>query len=215
MFDQSDVEAVAEAEWTRCRSLADRKSRATWASISEAERDAWRGGAHHALMALDSHRAASQEYPFITLNDGTLARMSDRINDYCAEAWPEAHSGGYDPRCCRFPKSCSATILERGDGIHCTEKDENHLAGAVACAACTHPGVVNDHFEMRYYIDPKSGLIDSVPHETWPELLGQALLKVDYPILYEILTEAGQYDCPWGEDELTFNLPDLQAKVVE
>lgn len=32
------------------------------------------------------------------------------IDPECAAAWPEAHSFGYDPRCCRFPKSCSATI---------------------------------------------------------------------------------------------------------
>jgi hypothetical protein len=25
----------------------------------------------------------------------------------CVEAWPECFSGGYDPSCCRFPKSCS------------------------------------------------------------------------------------------------------------
>lgn len=25
----------------------------------------------------------------------------------CLERWPEAESGKYDPRCCRFPKSCS------------------------------------------------------------------------------------------------------------
>jgi hypothetical protein len=25
----------------------------------------------------------------------------------CVEAWPEAEEGMYDPRCCRFPKSCS------------------------------------------------------------------------------------------------------------
>jgi len=28
----------------------------------------------------------------------------------CVESWPEAETGAYDPRCCRFPKSCSATI---------------------------------------------------------------------------------------------------------
>jgi hypothetical protein len=27
----------------------------------------------------------------------------------CVEAWPECHSGEYDPRCCRFPKSCSCS----------------------------------------------------------------------------------------------------------
>jgi hypothetical protein len=25
----------------------------------------------------------------------------------CVLAWPECYSGGYDPACCRFPKSCS------------------------------------------------------------------------------------------------------------
>jgi hypothetical protein len=25
----------------------------------------------------------------------------------CVENWPECESGMYDPRCCRFPKSCS------------------------------------------------------------------------------------------------------------
>jgi hypothetical protein len=28
----------------------------------------------------------------------------------CVEQWPEAETGDYDPRCCRFPKSCSATV---------------------------------------------------------------------------------------------------------
>lgn len=30
----------------------------------------------------------------------------------CVERWPDAVSGGYDPRCCRFPKSCSADIYD-------------------------------------------------------------------------------------------------------
>jgi len=34
--------------------------------------------------------------------------MSVDIRDpACVENWPECWSGGYDPRCCRFPKSCS------------------------------------------------------------------------------------------------------------
>lgn len=28
----------------------------------------------------------------------------------CVERWPEAETFGYHPDCCRFPKSCSATI---------------------------------------------------------------------------------------------------------
>ena len=30
----------------------------------------------------------------------------------CVEAWPGAETGAYDPRCCRFPKSCSATAYD-------------------------------------------------------------------------------------------------------
>jgi len=30
----------------------------------------------------------------------------------CVERWPEAWTCGYDPRCCRFPKSCSATVYD-------------------------------------------------------------------------------------------------------
>lgn len=30
----------------------------------------------------------------------------------CVEAWPECETMGYDPRCCRFPKSCSATVYD-------------------------------------------------------------------------------------------------------
>ena len=29
----------------------------------------------------------------------------------CIKRWPECESGAYDPRCCRFPKSCSCTIV--------------------------------------------------------------------------------------------------------
>ena len=28
----------------------------------------------------------------------------------CVERWPECESFGYDPRCCRFPKSCSCLV---------------------------------------------------------------------------------------------------------
>jgi hypothetical protein len=30
----------------------------------------------------------------------------------CVEAWPEAETGEYNPACCRFPKSCSATVYD-------------------------------------------------------------------------------------------------------
>jgi hypothetical protein len=33
----------------------------------------------------------------------------------CVEAWPDCFTGGYDPSCCRFPKSCSATVYDEED----------------------------------------------------------------------------------------------------
>lgn len=30
----------------------------------------------------------------------------------CVEAWPECHDDGYDPKCCRFPKSCSCRVYD-------------------------------------------------------------------------------------------------------
>jgi hypothetical protein len=30
----------------------------------------------------------------------------------CVERWPECEEGTYDPRCCRFPKSCSCTVYD-------------------------------------------------------------------------------------------------------
>lgn len=39
---------------------------------------------------------------------GELLNLSgDKREAECVERWPECFSGGYDPRCCRFPKSCS------------------------------------------------------------------------------------------------------------
>ncbi len=32
----------------------------------------------------------------------------------CVERWPECSTGAYDPRCCRFPKSCSAGVYPDG-----------------------------------------------------------------------------------------------------
>ncbi len=37
----------------------------------------------------------------------TQADLDHRRLRLCVERWPDALSGTYDPRCCRFPKSCS------------------------------------------------------------------------------------------------------------
>ena len=33
--------------------------------------------------------------------------IPDSREPKCVERWPECENGGYDPSCCRFPKSCS------------------------------------------------------------------------------------------------------------
>jgi hypothetical protein len=39
-----------------------------------------------------------------------VAALPERRLRDCVEQWPGCYTGGYDPRCCRFPKSCSATV---------------------------------------------------------------------------------------------------------
>ena len=42
---------------------------------------------------------------------------SDGRNPACVEAWADCESFGYDPRCCRFPKTCSCDCtVEAIDG---------------------------------------------------------------------------------------------------
>jgi hypothetical protein len=36
-----------------------------------------------------------------------VADVDERRDPACVRAWPGCYSGGYDPACCRFPKSCS------------------------------------------------------------------------------------------------------------
>lgn len=46
--------------------------------------------------------------------------MAERRLRDCVERWPEAETGEYNPSCCRFPKSCSASIYSEE---HTTEAD--------------------------------------------------------------------------------------------
>lgn len=53
----------------------------------------------------------------------------------CVEAWPECYEGGYNPACCRFPKSCSATVYDP----ECVE--DRHLEPVSPAASVAHePG---------------------------------------------------------------------------
>lgn len=53
----------------------------------------------------------------------------------CIENWPECYSGGYDPRCCRFPKSCSAAIWEEKDLEECDQDGTPTSSGYVLRSA--------------------------------------------------------------------------------
>jgi len=40
------------------------------------------------------------------------AEPSERREPSCVANWPGCYSGGYDPACCRFPKSCSVRTID-------------------------------------------------------------------------------------------------------
>lgn len=42
---------------------------------------------------------------------------TDRRSPECVQRWPDARSGGHDPRCCRFPKACSAEPMSHNGPI--------------------------------------------------------------------------------------------------
>ncbi|WP_228164593.1 hypothetical protein [Microbacterium testaceum] len=54
---------------------------------------------------MDAERARQIEHGYIDAESAHPRRLRA-----CVEAWPEAESGAYNPACCRFPKSCSATV---------------------------------------------------------------------------------------------------------
>lgn len=37
--------------------------------------------------------------------------LHDNRDPDCVRKWPQCFSGEYDPKCCRFPKSCSAGTI--------------------------------------------------------------------------------------------------------
>ncbi len=54
---------------------------------------------------LDRLRAAMSK-------DATAAPVRKLRLRACVESWPECETGAYSPSCCRFPKSCSATVYD-------------------------------------------------------------------------------------------------------
>lgn len=71
------------------------------------------------------HVTASESPPF---------EFTDGREPECVEAWPECEMGKYDPRCCRFPKSCSCGSIEE------TNKEVLYI-----CTGCGYTGATPDH----------------------------------------------------------------------
>jgi hypothetical protein len=68
------------------------------------------GGANRLSVAAqiaDQFRDALQAAKKAALSIGGATAAQDLREASCVEKWPECESGLYDPRCCRFPKSCS------------------------------------------------------------------------------------------------------------
>jgi hypothetical protein len=63
------------------------------------------------LLAAIEKRAADARAHLAVLRDLEVNPQARRPRlRACVEAWPGCAEGEYDPRCCRFPKSCSCDI---------------------------------------------------------------------------------------------------------
>ncbi|WP_033338884.1 hypothetical protein [Catenuloplanes japonicus] len=78
----------------------------------------WAESQHERASAIRAHIARQRQ--------GIVASLPPRRRRLkaCVEAWPEAETGDYDPRCCRFPKSCSASVYA---DEHVTDADLEDL----------------------------------------------------------------------------------------
>lgn len=47
----------------------------------------------------------------------------DERDPSCVEKWPECYSGGYNPACCRFPKSCSCDVVRNEKAFEVVTED--------------------------------------------------------------------------------------------
>ena len=59
--------------------------------------------AHPDIMAI----VAAALHDLIYSRYSEVPQETDNRDPSCIEQWPDCVNGGYDPKCCRFPKSCS------------------------------------------------------------------------------------------------------------
>jgi hypothetical protein len=94
------LETLREYDWNCVRFKSWQKARADMAKqrlVEAKQRGEFSEVADLRLELDDEWKAAER----------LLEAMPDSRDPECVKKWPECESGGYDPRCCRFPKSCS------------------------------------------------------------------------------------------------------------
>lgn len=89
----------------------------------------------------------------------------------CQERWPECQAGEYDPRCCRFPKSCSARPADEPIATSVFTDDKRPLLTEKQCdIPHTHPPHLTSATEIcngrrpgEGYAGPTSPITYGVP----------------------------------------------------
>lgn len=59
------------------------------------------------LEAIDADRVSAGALP----QKAESSQIVDERDPECVKVWPDCASMEFDPRCCRFPKSCSAGVV--------------------------------------------------------------------------------------------------------
>lgn len=67
-----------------------------------------------------SHLLVTKIEDVVTKELEAMVLVIDDRDPTCVERWPECEDGKYDPRCCRFPKSCSCSTKVSDDTTETT-----------------------------------------------------------------------------------------------
>jgi len=79
-----------------------------------------------------------------------LDRQPETRNPECLKRWPTCEPGAYDPRCCRFPKSCSCTSHEP------LEVEKSHVLAVVRASVWEATQFMSPD-QVRKYVDQVLG----------------------------------------------------------
>lgn len=107
----------------------------------------------------------------LTPRTDLLASQLDDVTETCQDRWPECQAGEYDPRCCRFPKSCSARPADEPVATSVFKDDKRPLLTEKQCdIPHTHPPHLTSATEIcngrrpgEGYAGPTSPITYGVP----------------------------------------------------